>query len=1041
MVRLNPTSGNLVKPQNESLIKSLGSSKDQYSEDTINQALTALQDPNFMSEGLFKLLLMAIQNGLNITELTKNIGKIDMGAVNDAINGALGPYQESLNEISNKNDTSIDGLKNSVNIISSKFEKTTNHIYSQLQSNEFNGSLATLIKTLELTIKDIKKRYTEDLTFIQNALADSQLNYEEKLKLSYILSILREEHPSIKEQLDQYEVDSFNFVKTYKQLIDMTSSLYLDQNVNTVVDSNLFLTRFQSYYEELIDCLESLLDTIIAKSNKIINEAVSRVDKLTNIDSLIIGVSLLKVELSTELDNICSDGKMDPSEKQIFKIRYYDPIFSSFLDRDNELATYYEKSIQEIQDASTALRNTVDRLNIFGSRLNVETELKDNTELKTAFLDFYDAELNLYNELQKIATANLDVIKADIRQHTTTITQTNKEIDLRAKEISSIGEMLQSTQASIKVTANSITQTVEQITTIKDLASSNEVINGAGLNLFVLLNSEAGFIEPTTKALLPTVNGSRISEKIKVIGGLEYTASLWNNSIENTIWIYWMTEEGKIIKVDSKVGIDEEFFLTATAPDKAVFAQLVTYQTKSSNLQFQLGNIATAYRMSSYDSINNVILAQTELEDKEHDLDNNTRNYNDYSSENYQSNVKLERILADNKINDVEKDAILIISASINRQYKYITSKLSSYKETDVLKKLDSYVLALTDFTKQVTTTQGDYIVGSVDNVKTDYKLFFDESKRLLEVLNDLFIKDIEKAKERVSASTSSALDAETLRNDIKRELENTAHTISTLKKFKVNEDEYSTNILAEIIPYFSDGVLSAIEKSTINDVISRIKVEDNWYQETADKMSVGKAAFLTAKNNLLDLVNPMLTVNELYDSSKVDEVLLTKRFKGYFQEKAKLLDKIINSHLANYTLLQTQYSAAYNQFTLKNEELLAYQKAVNDAKNKITDLNDKIEELRNKVVYKIRLTSSMGDIFTNGQIKTRLSVELLKNDVDYTDNLRDQDIIWIKMNEDGQPDEEWNSAHVGAGKYIDITEEDVTNKAIFEVRVYELIE
>lgn len=1041
MVRLNPTSGNLVKPQNENLIKSLGSSKDQYSEDTINQALAALQDPNFMSEGLFKLLLMAIQNGLNITELSKNIGKIDMGAVNDAINGALGPYDDRLEDISNKNDTSIDGIKDSVSIISSKFEKTTNHIYSQIQSNEFNGSLATLITTMKLTIQDVKKRYAEDLEFVQNALADSQLNYEEKLKLSYMLSVLTNEHPDVKAQLDQYEIDSFKFVKTYEQFIDMTSSLYLDQNVNTVVDANLFLTRFQSYYEELIDSLESLLNEIIAKSNKIINEAASKVDKLTNIDSLIIGVSLLKVDLETELDNLCSDGKLDPSEKEIFKIRYYDPIFNTFLDRDRDLATSYEKDIQKIEAASTALRNTVERLNIFGSRLNVETEMRDNTELKTAFIDFYNAELELFNELQKIATEHLDVVKADIRQHTTTVTQTNKEIDLSAKEIVSVGEILQSTQASIKVTADSINQRVEKVTTIKDLVSSNEIINGAGFNLFVLLNSEEGFIEPTTKALLPTVNGSRISEKIKIVGGLDYTASLWKNSIENTIWIYWMNESGQILKVDSKVSTEEEFSLTGTAPDKAVFAQLVTYQTKSSNLQFQLGNVATAYRVSSYDSINNVILAQTELADKEHDLDVNTRNYNDYSSENYHSNSKLEKILADNTIRGSEKDEIALIFTSISKQYKYITSKLSSYKENDILKNLDSYVLALSEFTDQVTSAQSDYIVGSIDNVKTDYKLFFDESKRLLEVLNDLFIKDIEKAKERVSASTNSALDAETLRNDIKRELENTAHTISTLKKFQVNEDEYATNTLAEILPYFTDGVLSVVEKSTINDIISRIKVEDTWYQETADKLSVGKAGFLTAKNNLLDLVNPMLTVNELYDSSKIDADLLTKRFKGYFQEKAKLLDKIINSYLANYTLLQTQYSAAYNQYSLKNEELLAYQKAVNDAKNKITDLTDKVDEIRNQVVYRVRLTSSMGEIFTNNQINTRLSVQFFKNDVDYTDNLRDQDIIWIKTNEDGQLDEEWNSAHVGAGKYIDITEEDVTNKAIFEVKVYELIE
>ena len=140
--------------------------------------------------------------------------------------------------------------------------------------------------------------------------------------------------------------------------------------------------------------------------------------------------------------------------------------------------------------------------------------------------------------------------------------------------------------------------------------------------------------------------------------GLEYTSSLWNNSIDNTIWIYWLNDQGHVISVDSTSSADSEFKLSAIAPEKATFAQLVTYQTSKSNLQFQLGNVATAYRVSAYDSINNVILAQKEVKDKQQDLDENLANFNKYSLETYQATENLNKILEDNSINSSEKEIL-----------------------------------------------------------------------------------------------------------------------------------------------------------------------------------------------------------------------------------------------------------------------------------------------------------------------------------------------------------------------------------------------
>lgn len=1037
MVKLNPVTGAAMSDQNAELLKSLGNYKDKYPEETVKQALTILQDPNFMSEGLLRLLIMSIQNGTDLSALIKQTG--DAGSINPATAGAIKNLETQLITSKDKTDRNLSELENSVKVATAEFEKSTTRIYSKLQENEFNGPMATILSSMQLAIADIRKRYADDLAYLQVALVDSVLNYEEKIRISYIINSLKVEYPSLKTEIEKYEADTEQMVKSYDRLFSSIDVLYLEKNINTVVDGNLLLTNFTSYYDDLLSALEEMLANATVKFNALVSEAVEKANRITDIAGYIAEATARKLDIQFFFNRVLEDALFDRKEKTDLNRFYYKPLLEKLLTQDLDLAEYYEKDSNRLQTLATSLEDKVTKSRLL-TTMDRDTPYPSDIGILSDFLAYYDAELDLYNAIKPLADSALTSAKTEVVSHSTSITQTNREIDLSAKEVKLTGEMLQTTQAGINIMADAITSTVKRVTTTRDITTSNDIINGIGFNLYVALKSNAGFIEPTTKALLPTINGSRVSEKISITGGVPYTASLWNNSINNTIWIYWMNSSGQVLQTDTKSSTDSEFHLTATAPNSAVFAQLVTYQTASSHLQFQLGEVATAYRLSAYDSINNVLLAQAEVEDKQRDLDTNTFNFNEYSLMNYQADLELTKVMSDYRITLEEKKKLSDILDKLNLQYRYISNKFYSYQEGGSLNKLDGLILTLTEFTSLVEDTMGDFVVTSPDNVKADYTDFFNEVKLLMETLNGLLIKDIEKSKERASASTKSALDAETLRNDVRRELENTAHTISTLKKFKDDEDLYEETVMEALIPFLEDGVLSAIEKVTVNDMIGRIKVEDEWYQETADKLSVGKAGFLNGKTHLLDLVNPMLTVNELYSPSKIDKEKLQSAFQKYYDEKGDLLEKIIASYIAQYGVLQVQYSAAYSQYELKNEELLTYQEAVNSAKEQMNNLSDAINELQNATRYTIRLTSSMGEIFTNQNINTRLSVQFLKNDIDYTDSLRPSDIIWSKIDAQGNPDEAWNEAHINAGPYIDITEADVKTKAVFKVTVYELI-
>lgn len=93
------------------------------------------------------------------------------------------------------------------------------------------------------------------------------------------------------------------------------------------------------------------------------------------------------------------------------------------------------------------------------------------------------------------------------------------------------------------------------------------------------------------------------------------------------------------------------------------------------------------------------------------------------------------------------------------------------------------------------------------------------------------------------------------------------------------------------------------------------------------------------------------------------------------------------------------------------------------------TALDKKIED---NLQYKLELSSSNGNIFTNGQIDTYLTITLYRGNNDVTNDYPDSHFIWSRQSSDSDLDDYWNSQHTTGSKNLHITREDIFKKAQF---------
>lgn len=97
-----------------------------------------------------------------------------------------------------------------------------------------------------------------------------------------------------------------------------------------------------------------------------------------------------------------------------------------------------------------------------------------------------------------------------------------------------------------------------------------------------------------------------------------------------------------------------------------------------------------------------------------------------------------------------------------------------------------------------------------------------------------------------------------------------------------------------------------------------------------------------------------------------------------------------------------------------------------------VEEVSDRVEVIEDQKMYRLVITSSNGNIFKNNEIHTTLSAMVFSWDENITDTLDSNQFIWTRVSDDEEADEEWNAAHFGGTKSIEITTADVNVRATF---------
>lgn len=157
---------------------------------------------------------------------------------------------------------------------------------------------------------------------------------------------------------------------------------------------------------------------------------------------------------------------------------------------------------------------------------------------------------------------------------------------------------------------------------------------------------------------------------------------------------------------------------------------------------------------------------------------------------------------------------------------------------------------------------------------------------------------------------------------------------------------------------------------------------------------------------------------------------------------KVQVGDRTLDIELSTQNQLitnnSTQISNQQSQINALDEQI-SLKVSSSDFEQFETTVSGKIEELEDSIPYQVNVISSNGETFSNGNIYTILTVQVLNGNVDITDTIQDSQVLWSRYSSDEEGDLLWNEAHLNTGKSVEITYLDFFKRAVFTADVTDL--
>lgn len=945
----------LNSQENEKILNSV-SNIGSYSEEIKQAALNVLNNSDFYTEGLYKLLLDSIKQG-------GQIGNISTDIVN-----SLG-YDEQIKI-----------LEKSIKEYQVEMSATTSSIYQSVKSIEISGKLSSGLRSILLQIESVTQSAIEDIAAIDLMIADSKLDTNELTVLRTIWNRLKLEYPTYIRNAQLNDVDTTAFTQTYNDMNDFIEPIF-SQKAPVSIDGNLLKSKIEFFFEDRLDLLNGIYTSLKAVTDALVEEVTVNAGTIGSVTSLAVNTQLNYQKLKDTIRNICSNGILTPAEKNMLK-GLIDYLLEEEYPEVLDLATSHSLPTTNYTESKVAIESflTVKELFTF---MTEQAELTE-AEINPLVDSFYSNQILILNEIIANAKEALNNTGVDVEENSTKIIQTDKELSFTAETIQAVGKQVEVTKAETTVQSDRIVSIVSGTTIYRDMDKSFYSMNGINENLYSMIDSTPNVLDPITGLLLPPSNDSLTSTFMITSPSMKYIVTVFNNLYENEIIISWYDTNMNFIRSDSIISSEPRFDLSVESPNNASFARISTYNTDDCELQFELGDVASGYKPAINDIINNIYIAKSYYNGLKEDQ-TELSNYISSLNESKVSDLAIYiNIVSDGNLSPTEKTSLLTIWNRIKDEFVLVSNYASDYQVdsstyTGFYNNLSSYI------TNLLSSLENSSTVSSII-AENNLNRYYNARDNLLLIITSQLRDILAEADKGLLSATATSAEAEFLKNDISIKLAELDTVISRYKEFTFVESDYSNLALDDITAFTLDGILTPVEKVTVKDMLYRISVEDDWYIKWSNFYGLGHGQYDYDKELLLEKYSPMLNINSSQIDSTLgdDPNLFVIYFENYYSSKQALLGDIISAAEAHYAVLTFQLNEAQIQSSLKNEEYLRYLDTIDDVQDSINIITD---DNRLNFQDRIALANSLSQVIgTMPSTSTSILYEMnLPNEEDLT--------------------------------------------------------